>query len=97
MEADVRTASDEAPVPGAAIEGGVNVAEAPLGRPETERATRALKPLEAVAVTVVDPVPPEAVESAEGETVRERSGPTTTRERVPVRVRPPPLPVITSG
>ena len=71
MEADVRTASDEAPVPGAAIEGGVNVAEAPLGRPETERATRALKPPEAVAVTVVDAVPPGAVEIAGGATVRE--------------------------
>ena len=97
MEADVRTASCDVLLPGAAIEVGEKVAEAPLGRPETERATRALKPPEAAAVTVVDAVPPGAVEIAGGATVRERSGPTTTSERAPVRVRPPPLPETTSG
>ena len=48
----------ELPEPGAAIEVGLNVAVAPVGRPVALRATAALKPPETVVVTVDDPEAP---------------------------------------
>ena len=64
----------ELPEPGAAIDAGENVAEAPVGRPETESETAELKPPETVVVTVAVVWPPAVAETEDGETVTAKSG-----------------------
>jgi hypothetical protein len=52
------TSSCELPDPGAAIEVGLKVAEAPLGTPEADSEMALLNPLRAAVVIVLVPEPP---------------------------------------
>ena len=62
------------PEPGAPIEVGLKLAEAPEGTPEAESATAELKPPETAVVTVVVPEPPGTAETELGEAEIEKSG-----------------------
>ena len=64
----------EVPLPGAAIEAGLNVAVTPAGNPEAERATAALKPPLTVVETVVLPELPCATDRLPGETLTAKLG-----------------------
>src|SRR5216684_2432291 len=86
----------ELPEPGAAIELGLNVAVAPVGRPLAVSATAALNPPEIAVVTVDDPDAPCTTESEGGESEIEKSGvdaAVTVSVMVAVWVVPPPDPV----
>ena len=63
----------EFPLPGAAIELGLKLAVTPEGKPETDRATAALKPLLIEVETVLLPELPCATERAAGEAPRLKS------------------------
>src|SRR3954447_22389250 len=66
--------SVDEPEPGAAIDVGLNVAEAPEGTPETESETDELTPPLTLVETVALPLLPEAIVSADGETESVKSG-----------------------
>ena len=86
----------ELPEPGAAIEVGLNVAVAPVGRPLAVKATAALNPPEMAVVTVDGPEAPWTTERLEGESLIEKSGAeaaVTVSAIVAVCVVPPPEPV----
>jgi hypothetical protein len=97
VEALVEMVAVELPEPGAAMEVGLNVAVAPVGRPLADSPTAALNPPETVVVTVDDPDAPCTTERDGGESEIEKSGvaaAVTVSVMDVVWVFPPPVPVI---
>ena len=87
----------EFPLPGAAIDVGLNVAVTPAGNPEAESATAELKPPLTVVETVVLPELPCATDKLAGETLMAKLGAVagfTVSATVVVWVTPPPVAVM---
>lgn len=72
MLAEVVTVSADEPDP--VTEAGTNDAEAPEGKPLTEKLTVSVKPFNALTDTVYGALPPCAVDCDDGEAEMEKSG-----------------------
>ena len=87
----------ELPEPGAAIEAGLKATVTPVGWPEAESATAALKPPETVVEIVTLPAVPWVIVVEVGDAAMVKSGAVTVRVTVAVWVVLPPVPVTVMG